>query len=277
MAIKTPAEVTDAYIDACPPKAGAPAWRLLLLAVLAGVLVSLGAVASSSASFGMEDAGVQRLITGAVFPIGLIMIVLLGAELFTGNALMVTAALSGSITWGRLLRNWGLVYVGNFIGAVAVAALMAFFGQLNLGGGDLAVYTAKVAAAKCQLPWMNAFVLGVFCNFLVCVAIYLGNAAHEVSGKILGVFFPIFGFVIASFEHCIANMYYIPAGIFANMVPAYASAITEAGINVGALNAGAFVCANLIPVTLGNIVGGALVGVVMFAAHSSKRKAREAA
>lgn len=274
MPIKSPAEVTDSYIEACTGKASSPTWRLLVLAILAGVLVSLGAVASSSASFGIPDAGVQRLITGAVFPIGLIMIVLVGAELFTGNALMVTAALSKEISWGALARNWVLVYVGNFIGAVAVAALMAFFGQLNLGSGDLAVYTAKVAAAKCQLPWGNAFVLGIFCNVLVCIAIYLGNTAHEVSGKILGVFFPVFGFVIASFEHCIANMYYIPAGIFANLVPGYASLIAEAGINTAVLDVPTFLMANLIPVTLGNIVGGVAVGVVMFAAHSSKRAAR---
>lgn len=274
MPIKTPAEVTDAYIDACAPKATSPAWRLLVLAVLAGALVALGAVASSSAAFAMGDAGVQRLITGAVFPIGLIMIVLVGAELFTGNALMVTAVMCHEITLARLLRNWGIVYMGNFAGALAVAALMAFFGQLNLGGGDLAVYTAKVAAAKSQLPWMNAFVLGIFCNLLVCIAIYLGNTAHEVSGKILGVFFPIFGFVIASFEHCVANMYYIPAGIFANMVPSYAAAIAEAGINTAVLNMPTFIVANLIPVTLGNIIGGALVGIVMYVSHSQRRAER---
>lgn len=271
MPIRTPAEVTDSYIEACVPKAASPAWRLFVLAVLAGVLVSLGAVASSAAAFGAGDAGVQRLVTGAVFPIGLIMIVMLGAELFTGNALMVTAALSHEITWGRLLRNWGIVYVGNFAGAVLLACLMAFFGQLELGGGNLAVYTAKVAAAKCQLPWANAFVLGIFCNLMVCIAIYLGNTAHDTAGKILGVFFPIFGFVIASFEHCVANMYYIPAGIFANMVPKYAAAIAEAGINTAVLDFPTFIQANLIPVTLGNIVGGVAVGLVMYAAHSKKR------
>lgn len=269
--IKTPSEVTDAYIEACHPKATSPAWRLFVLAVLAGVLVSLGAVASSSASFAVPDAGVQRLIMGAIFPVGLIMIVLLGAELFTGNALMVTAVLSREITLGHLLRNWGIVYVGNLVGAVGLAALMAFFGQLNLGGGDLAVFTAKVAAAKSQLPWMNAFVLGIFCNSLVCIAIYVGNTAHEVSGKILGIFFPILAFVVASFEHCVANMYYIPAGIFANMVPGYAAAIAKAGIDAAVLNFTTFITANLIPVTLGNIVGGVLVGMVMYVAHSKKR------
>lgn len=270
MPIHSPQEITDNYAKACVGKAKSPAWRLLLLAVFAGVLVGLGAVASSTAAHGMAEAGIARLVTGAVFPIGLIMIVLLGTELFTGNALMVTAAISKTITWSELLRNWGIVYVGNFIGAVSLAALMAFFGQLDIGSGALAIYTAKVAAAKCSLSWVDAFVLGIFCNLMVCVAIYLGNTAHEVSGKILAIFFPIFGFVVAGFEHCVANMYYIPAGIFANMVPDYASLISSAGVNAAVLDFGTFITANLIPVTLGNIVGGVLVGLAMYAAHGSK-------
>ncbi len=270
MPIRTPQEITDGFIAASVPKAESPFWRLLVLAFMAGMLVSMGAIASSSAAFSLENTGMQRLVTGLIFPIGLMMIVLLGTELFTGNALMVTAAISGQISWKRLFRNWGIVYVGNFAGAILMAALMAFFGQLNLGGGELAVYTAKVAAAKCSLPWMNAFVLGIFCNFLVCIAIYLGNTAHDTAGKILGVFFPIFGFCIASFEHCIANMYYIPAGIFANLVPAYIPLISEAGINTAVLDFGTFITANLIPVTLGNIVGGVVVGLVMYAAHATK-------
>ena len=276
MPIYTPKEVTENYLKACVGKAGSPAWRLFVLAVFAGVLVGLGAVASSTAAHGVPEAGLARLVTAAVFPIGLIMIVLLGAELFTGNALMVTAAISRDITWGRLLRNWGIVYVGNFIGAVGVAALMAVVGQLDIGGGALAVYTAKVAAAKCSLPWMNAFVLGIFCNLMVCVAIYLGNTAHDTGSKIWGVFFPIFGFVIAGFEHCIANMYYIPAGIFAAMDPTYASLIADAGINIAPLGLSGFV-GNLIPVTLGNILGGALVGIIMYATHASSKPAKERA
>ena len=276
MPIYTPKEVTENYLKACVGKAGSPAWRLFVLAVFAGVLVGLGAVASSTAAHGVPEAGIARLVTAAVFPIGLIMIVLLGAELFTGNALMVTAAISRDITWGRLLRNWGIVYVGNLIGAVGVAALMAFFGQLDIGGGALAVYTAKVAAAKCSLPWMNAFVLGIFCNLMVCVAIYLGNTAHDTGSKIWGVFFPIFGFVIAGFEHCIANMYYIPAGIFAAMDPTYASLIADAGINIAPLGLSGFV-GNLILVTLGNILGGALVGIIMSATHASSKPAKERA
>ncbi len=271
MAICSPREVTENYINAAVGKATAPVWRLLALSFFAGILISLGAIASSTAAQGVVDTGTARFVSGAIFPIGLMMVVLLGTELFTGNALMVTAVIAKEITAGQLLRNWALVYVGNFAGAVLMAALMAFFGQLDIGGGTLAVYTAKVAAAKAQLPWMNAFVLGIFCNMLVCIAIYLGNTAHDTAGKILGIFFPIFGFVIAGFEHCVANMYYIPAGIFAWMNPAYTGLIADAGINTAVLDFGTFITANLIPVTIGNIVGGMLVGVIMYASHVAKK------
>ncbi len=271
MPIYSPKEITDNYIASAVGKATASTRRLLALSFFAGMLISLGAVASSTAAQGIPDAGTARLVTGAVFPIGLMMIVLLGAELFTGNALMVTSVLAGEITAGQLLRNWVLVYVGNFVGALCTAALMAFFGQLDIGGGVLAVYTAKVAAAKCSLPWLNAFVLGVFCNLLVCIAIYLGNTAHDTAGKIFGIFFPIFGFVVAGFEHCVANMYYIPAGIFAFLNPAYSEMIVNAGINVDVLNFGTFLGSNLIPVTLGNIVGGVAVGLIMYAAYATRK------
>lgn len=268
MAIHSPVEVTDNYIKASAGKAESPVWRLFVLAFFAGVLVALGAIASSTAAQGVADTGTARFITGAIFPIGLMMVVLLGTELFTGNALMVTAAMDKLITWPALLRNWVVVYLGNFAGAIMMAALMAFFGQLNIGGGTLAAYTVKIAAAKCSLPWMDAFVLGIFCNLLVCIAIYLGNTANDTSGKILGLFFPVFGFVIAGFEHCVANMYYIPAGIFALMNPEYSwIAADPVFSNIDVVNFSSFIFNNLIPVTLGNIIGGACVGVIMYVTH----------
>ncbi len=267
MPINSPKDITEGYIETSKVKASSPAWRLLLLAFFAGVLIGMGAVASSTVANGIPDAGVAKLVTGAVFPIGLMMVVLLGTELFTGNALMVTAAIAGEIKWSHLLRNWGIVYVGNFLGAALVAFLMAFFGQFELGQGALGAYTIKIAAAKCALPIPNSFVLAIFCNLLVCVAIYLGNTAHDTSGKILGTFFPIFGFVIAGFEHCVANMYYIPAGIFAAMNTGYAELAMSAGVNVSLLESIWPFLTNLIPVTLGNIVGGVFVGLAMYAAH----------
>ncbi len=272
MPINSPKEITDNYVAGAIGKATMSTWRLLLLSFFAGMLIALGAVASSTAAHAVPDVGIARLIMGAIFPIGLIMVVLLGTELFTGNALMVSAVVARKITVLQLLRNWALVYIGNFCGAILMAWLMATFGQLDIGGGALAVFTAKVAASKASLPWANAFVLGIFCNLLVCIAVYLGNTAHDTAGKILGIFFPVFGFVVCGFEHCVANMYYIPAGIFAWMNPAYAGMIEAAGINTAVLDFGTFISANLIPVTLGNIVGGVVVGLIMYAAHATKSK-----
>lgn len=274
MPIFTPTEITDGYMKASVGKAESPAWRLFILAVAAGLLIGLGGVTSSTAAHALDNAGMVRLVSGLIFPVGLMMVILMGTELFTGNALMTTAALDGKITWGRLGRNWAIVFAGNLVGAVLLAACMAFFGQLNIGGGDLAVYTAKVAATKNGLPWLNAFVLGIFCNLMVCIAVYQANTAQDTAGRILGIFFPIMGFVLAGFEHCVADMYYVPAGIFAYMNPAYTGMIDAAGINTSLLTFGDFITANLIPVTLGNIVGGVAVGVVMYACHATKKQGK---
>lgn len=262
-------------MEASVSKTQSPVWRLLLLGFAAGAFIALGAAGSSTAAHALDNPGLVRLITAVVFPVGLCMVVFLGTELFTGNALMVTAALEKKISWPALFRNWVIVYVGNFAGAIAVAACMAFFGQLDIGASELAVYTAKVAASKSSLTWGNAFVLGIFCNMLVCVAIYVGNSSQDTAGKILGLYLPIFLFVVAGFEHCIANMYYIPAGIFAQMNPDYLVLIAEAGINTTVLNFGTFFVANLIPVTLGNIVGGVSVGLFMYFSHGTRIKAKK--
>ena len=221
MPIFTPTEITDNYMKASVGKAASPAWRLFVLAVAAGLLIGLGGVTSSTAAHALDNAGMVRLVSGLIFPVGLMMVILMGTELFTGNALMITAVLDGRITWGRLLRNWGIVFAGNLVGAVLLAACMA-------------------------------------------------NTAQDTAGRILGIFFPIMGFVLAGFEHCVADMYYVPAGIFAYMNPAYTGMIDAAGINTALLTFGDFIAANLIPVTLGNIVGGVLVGATMYACHRTK-------
>lgn len=272
MSMLNPTQICDGSMEGAIPKSQSPAWRLLLLGVAAGVFIALGAAASSTAAHALQDAGMVRLITGLVFPVGLVMVVVLGAELFTGNALMVNAVLEKKITWARLLRNWAIVYVGNFVGAILVAAAFAFFGQLDIGSGSLAVYTTKIAVAKSSLDWGNAFVLGIFCNMLVCIAVYIGSGSKDMAGKILGLFLPIFVFVVAGFEHCVANMYYIPAGIFANMNPDYSTLILQSGLNTEVLNFGTFALSNLIPVTLGNIVGGVAVGLLMYFGHGTRTK-----
>lgn len=272
MAIFTPGQICDNYVEASIVKAKSPILRLIILGLSAGAFIALGAVGSSTAVFSLGDTGLVRFITGLVFPVGLCMVVVLGAELFTGNALMITALIRKKITLQELLRNWTIVYLANFVGAFAVAVLVAFSGQLDIGGGSLAVYTAKVAASKSSYTWGNAFVLGMFCNLLVCLAVYLGNSAQDTAGKIIGLYLPVMLFVVAGFEHSIANMYYISAGILANVHPAYTALIADAGINTAVLNFQTFISANLIPVTLGNIVGGVLVGLIFYVTHGTKNQ-----
>jgi formate/nitrite transporter len=258
----TPTEAADAYVAASVGKAKSGALRLLILGIAAGIFIGLGAVAASTAAHAIPDVGLQRLVSGLVFPIGLVMVVLLGTELFTGNVLMVTAAIRREITWRALLRNWAIVIAGNLIGAVLLAACVAYFGQFDLAGGAVGTYAAKVATAKVALPWANAFVLGIFCNFLVCTAIYLALTARHTIGKIAALYLPVFGFVTAGFEHSVANMYYVPAGIFADW-----------HFQLGrGLDFSQFFGNNLIPVILGNLVGGLAIGFIIYYAHATKRR-----
>jgi formate/nitrite transporter len=266
----TPKEIVEANIKGAKAKVVVPWWRLLILGILAGLFIGLGAVASSMAAHGIGETGLARLATGLVFPVGICLVVLLGAELFTGNVLMVNALVDRKIGWKGLLRNWAIVYAGNFVGAVILAAAMAWGGQLGIGGGDLAVYTAKVAAAKAGLPWINALTLGIFCNILVCAAIYLAIGAKSVGSKMAALWVPVAAFVIAGFEHSVANMYYVPAGIFAYWNPAFAQSIIDAGINTAVLDFGSFFLNNLIPVSLGNIIGGAAIGLVLYFVNRKK-------
>jgi len=168
-----------------------------------------------------------------------------------------------------MAKNLVIVYLGNLIGSIVIAALCAFFGQLGLSDGALAAYTIKVAAQKCAIPFANAIVLGILCNFLVCTAVMITLCAKDVVGKVLGAFIPITMFVICGFEHCVANMYYIPAGIFALINPSYAQAAVDAGVNISPLTVGSFLLNNLLPVTIGNIIGGVLYALLIGYCHGA--------
>jgi len=272
MKVFTPPQIVEMNINGAEVKAKAPFWKLLILGIAAGLFIGFGAVVSSTVAHSMPDAGLIRLVSGILFPVGLVMVILLGAELFTGNVLMLNALIDKKIGLSGLLRNWIIVIIGNFIGAIGLAALIAFFGQLDIGGGALAVYTAKVASVKASLPFWNALVLGIFCNLLVCAAIYLALTARNVIGKIVAIWIPIAAFVVAGFEHSVANMYYIPAGIFAWWNSAYSEMITNAGINTAVLNFNDFFMNNLIPVIIGNIIGGAVLGLVLYFFYYKKPK-----
>ena len=254
----SPAEVAKNYISTGKAKVNTPIPRMLLLAVLAGAFIAIGGVASTAAAATVSSASAAKLVTACVFPGGLTMVLLAGSELFTGNCLLTIPLLEREITWGGMLKNWLFVYLGNFLGGLLVAAGVVFSHQLSLYGNGMALSVLSTAAAKCSLPFGDAFLKGMMCNFLVCIAVWISFAAKDVPGKILGLYFPIMMFVVSGFEHSVANMYYISAGLLAKLVPAYASAAAEAGLDLSALTAGRFLAGNLLPVTLGNILGGAV-------------------
>lgn len=272
MNLFTPTEVVTNYAAAGKKKVDMPIWKMILLGIVAGAFIAFGCAATNTSAHSLTDVSSIRTISGLLFPGGISMVILMGAELFTGNCLMSISVLDKKITVAELLKSWVFVYIGNLIGSLIVAFGCATFGQFNYSGGGLAVYTMKLAVTKSTLPFGNALVLAIFCNVLVCFAVLSSLAAKDVIGRVMGTFLPIAFFVICGFEHCVANMYYIPAGIFASHIPAYAAKAAEAGLDLSALTWGNFLVHNLFPVTLGNIIGGAAVGAAMWFGHVYQSK-----
>lgn len=272
MGLFTPAEVAKNYIATGKNKAAMPALNLFLLGILAGAFIALAGVGASTASAMVDNPSLAKLISGLVFPGGLIMVLLAGSELFTGNCLMVIPLLEREIRVTGLLRNWVIVYLGNLAGSLMVSAVCVYGGQAGLFSGALAVSELSTAAAKCSMTFGDAFLRGVGCNFLVCIAVWISFAARDVAGKIVGLYFPILLFVVAGFEHSVANMYYVSVGLLARGNAACAAAASQAGLDLSALTWGNFFGANLLPVTLGNIVGGCAVGVLYWACYLRGRK-----
>ena len=274
----SPGEFVERYTGIGVKKAASPQGRLLMLGILAGVLIGMGAVMSNTAAHGLQgNLSVSRVVCGLLFPCGLIMVIFTGAELFTGNCLITISVLNGRTRWRDMARNLVLVYIGNLIGAVVLAALVVFSGQLDLSGGQLAVYTIQTALSKCSLPFGRAVVLGVLCNVLVCIAVMCALCGQDAPSKAIGAYLPICVFVICGFEHCVANMYYIPAGLLALGNPDYARLAAEEGLALEGLTWPAFLLGNLLPVTLGNALGGCGLAALMWKAHGSKEPARRAA
>jgi len=269
MNLFSPAEFVEKYREIGVKKCGLPILKMFLLACLSGIFIACAGAMSNVAVFSISNASAAKVISGLLFPLGLSMIVMTGAELFTGNCLITISLMSRRVTFGEMSKNLGIVYLGNLIGSIVIAALCAFFGQLSLSDGALAAYTIKVAAQKCAIPLANAIVLGILCNFLVCTAVMITLCAKDIVGKVLGAFIPITMFVICGFEHCVANMYYIPAGLFALTNPSYAQAAAAAGVNTSALTLGGFLLNNLLPVTIGNIIGGVLYALLIGYCHGA--------
>jgi formate/nitrite transporter len=273
VSVFTSAEVAKNYISAGKAKGTMPVGRMILLGILAGAFIAIAGVGSAVAAVSVQSPSLAKLVTACIFPGGLTMCILGGAELFTGNCLMSIPLAKKEITAGQMLRNWGVVWVSNLIGGLIVAALVVYGHTLSLFDNGFAVSVLSTAASKCSLSFGDAFIRGICCNFLVCMAVWIANAAKDVAGKIIGLFFPIMIFVVCGFEHCVANMYYIGAGLFAKTVPAYAQAAQAAGVDLDAINIGSFFGGNLLPATLGNIIGGSVcVGLVYYLAYLKENK-----
>ena len=282
-------QLTPVGLDALPPremarkaeqvgvtKAGLDVATLFALAVLAGAFIAMGAVFATTATAGGGDLpyGVSRILAGLTFSLGLILVVVAGAELFTGNNLIVMAWASRRVSTLWLLRNWTIVYLGNFVGALATAALLYAGQQYELGGGQVGVQAVSIAATKTGYGWWQALVLGMFCNALVCMAVWLCYSARSTADKVLAIIPPIAAFVAAGFEHSVANMYFIPYGLFVKSDDAF-MANQQAVPDLSDLTWGDFLWANLLPVTIGNIVGGAvMVGFIYWFIYLRPRPAQ---
>lgn len=225
-------------------------YQTLIAGILAGTFIALGSFAAATAAHAVINPGLAKFVAGAIFPVGLILIIICGGELFTGNTLLFLANLEKKITTKQMLRNWSIVYVGNFIGALVIALLIYASGLLASNNGLLAEYLTHVADKKSHLTLLQAFSSGILCNLLVCLAVWGAYASKDVVGKILMIWFPVMAFIVSGFEHSVANMYYFTTG-------ALLGSLDWSGV-----------AQNMVAVTLGNIVGGAFyVGLAYWAGY----------
>ncbi|MGD9732494.1 MAG: formate/nitrite family transporter [Desulfamplus sp.] len=248
-------------------KATSPWLSLFVLGMMAGAYIGFGGLFSTTITFDMPASlglGLKKLLSGAAFSLGLMLVVIAGAELFTGNNLMVSSVITGRVTLSKVLAKWAVVYTANFLGSIILALLFYFSGLWKTGNNGLAEASVKIAYAKVHLNFGEALIRAIGCNWMVCLAVWMALAARQTVSKILAIFFPIMGFVAIGFEHCIANMYFIPVGIFLSKW----AGVAPEGIDVNTITWGAFVVHNLVPVTIGNTIGGVVfVGLGYWGAY----------
>ena len=257
----SPDELAKKFVEISKKKSDMAFIPLLVLGILAGLYIGFGAEVYLMVSHDLAERmgiGFMRFLRGSVFTVGLMLVVVGGAELFTGNCLMVIGAWTRRISWKRLLRNWGVVYLANFIGSVFLATLIYFSGQWKFGDLGVSTEILTTCVRKVNLTFAEAFCRGIACNCLVCLAVWLATAGKDVASKLLAIYFPIMTFVASAFEHSIANMYILTLGLLLKGNPV-AVAASGLGTQLESLNLFNFLYVNLLPVTLGNIVGGSLI------------------
>ena len=247
--------------------------KLTLLGILAGLYVAFGSHLYTIVTHDLSryvGVGLSKFIGGSVFSVGLILVVLAGAELFTGNSLMSIPLFQRRITYLDILRNWSIIYFANFAGSLILVLIMLYSGLHGASDFGVGAYALKIAVAKTNLEFLEALLRGIACNILVCLAVWLAFAGKDTVSKIFGIYFPVMAFVASGFEHSIANMYFIPMAL---LLKGNSSIVSASGLGSGidSLTWTSFLTNNLIPVTLGNIIGGALfVGGIYYLVYLRK-------
>ncbi|MGD2248983.1 MAG: formate/nitrite transporter family protein [Candidatus Methanofastidiosia archaeon] len=269
-----PANVAKTLSESiCVDKVHSSVLNMVILGFFAGVFIAFGGELSTMILVGTAQTlslGISKFLAGSVFSVGLMLVVIAGAELFTGNNLVIISALDRRIGFRHVLKNWVVVYFANFCGAVFLALLIYFSGLWKTGGSEWGVTAATIAVSKVNLTFTEAFFRGIGCNWLVCLAVWMAIASRDVVGKIFAIYFPIMAFVASGFEHVIANMYFIPVGLFLKSTP------VASIVNMEALTWTSMVVRNFIPVTLGNIIGGAFfVGFLYWVVYLKNPAAKE--
>lgn len=244
----SPLEIARNFVEIGIHKVKLSAWKMLILGFFAGCFIGFAGIASTTVSATVENGSVARLLSAAVFPAGMAMVLVAGSELFTGNNLIIISVLQRKVRLSEMLKNWLFVFAGNFIGSAFVAVMVVYGHTPDLFGNRLAEKMVAAATVRVEQTFLEAFIRGVLCNILVCIAVWAAFAAKKVSGKLLMSFWPIMLFVLCGFEHSIADIYFGIAGILTAW---------EYGITAEGLNFASFLFKNLLPVTLGNILGGA--------------------
>ena len=266
----TPAEIAEYTIEAGVKKATTPSKKVLASAFLAGAYIAFGALGSVGAAYNLlanpETYGLGKMVAGLMFPAGLMFVLIAGADLFTGNILITLAALKKRVTWSQAFKNWALVWIGNLIGGALVAWLVSLSGVFDWSAGLYGGVIVKNAIGKLGFSWGAAIASGILCNWIVCATVWMTYGAKDVTGKVLTGFFGVFLFVCTGYEHCVANMAYFFAGLFAKSNPVYLEAAHKTAEEAAKLNITSIFTHNLIPVTIGNILGGAIfvAGVYYF-------------